>query len=108
MPAVAEVSATAPEQPTYLQKFSSNSVHFAPVVIHPDRSTSAMAVISSSIMEGFENGKNSFLITYFPLPFVLRTFLTTSKLSINVIFADHTTIGKSNVYFHRMLKGIHT
>jgi hypothetical protein len=62
MPAVAEERPTAPDAPTYLQNACSNSAATGPVVIHPERSTPATAAISASLMEGFENGRNSLRI----------------------------------------------
>jgi hypothetical protein len=36
------------------------------VVIHPERKTSLTAAISASVIDGRENGRNSFLIIYSP------------------------------------------
>jgi len=61
MPAVADESATQSSAPVYSQNFDSNSAVFTPVVIQPDFKTSITAEISSSLMDGFENGRNWFL-----------------------------------------------
>jgi hypothetical protein len=64
MPAVAEQSATTPLALQYSRKASSNSAAFGPVVIQPERSTSATASISNSLMAGLENGRNEDLIFF--------------------------------------------
>jgi hypothetical protein len=67
IPAVPEDSATAPRHPTYSQNLCSNSAPLGPVVIQPERRTSATAAISPSVMDGLENGRNSFLNSHCPL-----------------------------------------
>jgi hypothetical protein len=64
MPPVAEASATPPEPCTYLQNLFSNSVRLGPVVIHLERNTFATALISSSVIDGRENGQNSDLMVF--------------------------------------------
>ncbi|OGV67274.1 MAG: hypothetical protein A2283_05030 [Lentisphaerae bacterium RIFOXYA12_FULL_48_11] len=61
IPAVAEAMATASWHPVYLRNSFSNSVFLGPVVIHPDRRTSFTALMSWLVIEGRENGRNSFL-----------------------------------------------
>ena len=56
MPAVADDSATAYRAPVISHTSCSNSAFLAPVVIQPERNTSATAAISSSDIDGFDRG----------------------------------------------------
>jgi hypothetical protein len=62
MPAVADESATAAWHPVYAHIASSNFAQFGPVVIQPERNTSPIASMSSSEIDGLENGRKSSLI----------------------------------------------
>jgi hypothetical protein len=64
MAPVADVTATASREPTNCANFCSNSAHFDPVVIHPERSTSVTARMSRLSMVGWLKGKKSFRMAF--------------------------------------------
>jgi hypothetical protein len=64
---VPELKLRTGRPPKYSDNMFSNAATFGPVVIQPDRSTSATAAIVASSMVGLEKGKKGWLMGLGPV-----------------------------------------